>query len=208
MPELSTPLHLDKLRKARERGLIDRHGLYGLQWGDPDERPDLRGVRDRFVWPFVHPDRVAVEIGPGGGRWTRYLLPCRMVYVVDYHQELLDLLAQSFRAPNLAFVKNGGTDFPGIPAGGVDFVFSYGTFVHFELDLIARYLDEIAGIVRPGGDVVIQYADKTKPVGEATPSFGDCDPERMAALCRDRGYTILEQDDALLNNSGIVRLTR
>lgn len=208
MPELSTPLHLDKLRKARERGLIDRHGLYGLQWGDPDERPDLRAVRDRFVWPHIHPDRVAAEIGPGGGRWTRYLLACRTVYVVDFHQELLDELAQTFRAPNLVLVRNTGTDFPGVAPAGVDFVFSYGTFVHFELDLIAGYLDEIANILKPGGTVVIQYADKTKPVGRDTPSFGDCDPARMRALCLAHGYTILEQDDALLNNSGIVHLTR
>lgn len=208
MPDLTTELHLDKLRKARERGLIDRHGLYGLQWGDPDAREDLRTVRDRFVWPLVHPDKVALEIGPGGGRWTRYLIACRTVYAVDYFEELLDELAQNYRTPNLVLVKNNGVDFPGVPAASVDLVFSYGTFVHFELDLIGAYLDNIAGILKPGGDIVLQYADKTKPVGRATPSFGDCDPRRVRALVQEKRFRVVEQDDEILDNSGIIRLTR
>jgi len=200
-------LHLDKLRKARERGLIDSHGFYGLQWGNPDERPDLVSVRDRFVWPFVHPDKVAVEIGPGGGRWTRYLLPCRILYVVDHYQELLDELRRNFRAPNMHFVRNSGTDFPGIERGSVDLVFSYGTFVHFDVAMIAAYLREIRKILKPGGDCVIQYADKSKPVGAATPSFPDCDPEQMASLVTECGFTIRDHDRTTLNNSGIIRFT-
>ncbi len=202
-----TDLHLDKLRKARERGLIDRFGLYGLQWGDPDERSDLVAVRDRFVWPLVHPDKVTVEIGPGGGRWTRYLVPCRTLYLVDRYPELLAELSRNFHAPNMVFVQNSGTDLPGIADKTVDLVFSYGTFVHFELPIIAAYLEEINRILKPGGDVVLQYADKTKPVGAETPSFPDCDPERIAALVRDTGFRIVEQEDTLLNNSGIIRFS-
>lgn len=114
MPELDTPMHLTMLNDARRRGDIERDGLYGLTWGDPQTNPALRAVRDRFVLPYVHPDRTAIEIGPGGGRWTRYLLGFGRLYAVDYHQALLDELARSFRAPCLRLLKNGGTDFPGI----------------------------------------------------------------------------------------------
>lgn len=205
---IENDLHLDKLRKARERGLIDAHGIYGMQWGHPDERPDLVAIRDRFVWPLVHPDKVAVEIGPGGGRWTRYFLPCRILYVVDHYQELLDELAKNFRAPNMMFVRNSGTDFPGIAPQSVDLVFSYGTFVHFELDMTRSYLEEIRTILRPGGDAVIQYADKTKPVGAATPSFPDCDPQRIEAVIRSCGFDIRDHDKETLNNSGVIRFTQ
>lgn len=204
---IENDLHLDKLRKARERGLIESHGVYGMQWGNPDERPDLVAVRDRFVWPFVHPDKIAVEIGPGGGRWTRYLLPCRILYVVDHYQELIDELRRCFHAPNMQFVRNSGTDFPGIEKSSVDLVFSYGTFVHFSLAMIEDYLTEIATILKPGGDCIIQYADKTKPVGAATPSFPDCDPQRIETLVMECGFTIRDHDHTTLNNSGIIRFT-
>ncbi len=203
-----TDLHLDKLRKARERGIIDRFGLYGLHWGDPDERADLVAVRDRFVWPLIHPDKIAVEIGPGGGRWTRYFLPCRRLYVVDRYPELLAELSRNFHAPNMVLIENSGTDFPGIADRTVDLVFSYGTFVHFELPMIADYLREVRRILKPGGDVVLQYADKTKPVGAETPSFPDCDPQRIAKIIRDAEFRIVQQDDELLNNSGLVHFTR
>ena len=49
MPELDTPMHLTMLNDARRRGDIERDGLYGLTWGDPQTNPALRAVRDRFV---------------------------------------------------------------------------------------------------------------------------------------------------------------
>ena len=36
MPDLKTTLHLDMLQRARDRGWLVRDGLYGLQWGDPE----------------------------------------------------------------------------------------------------------------------------------------------------------------------------
>ena len=143
MPELDTPMHLTMLNDARRRGDIERDGLYGLTWGDPQTNPALRAVRDRFVLPYVHPDRTAIEIGPGGGRWTRYLLGFGRLYAVDYHQALLDELARSFRAPCLRLVKNSGTDFPGIDDGTVDYAFSFGCFVHLDLPVIEGYLREL-----------------------------------------------------------------
>jgi SAM-dependent methyltransferase len=119
------------LKKALDQGQPGRDGLYGLQWGDPDHYPPLVPIRDHWVLPHVRPDRTALEIGPGGGRWTRYLLPFKQLYVVDYHAELLAELRKNFVHPNIIEILNNGTDFPGVPPRSVDFVFSFGCFVHF-----------------------------------------------------------------------------
>lgn len=66
--------------------------------------PSLRFVRDRYLLPYVHPDGRAIEIGPGGGRWTRGLLGFGELLVYDLHQELLDELARQYRAPHLRLV--------------------------------------------------------------------------------------------------------
>jgi cyclopropane fatty-acyl-phospholipid synthase-like methyltransferase len=108
----------------------------------------------------VTPKTTVLEIGPGGGRWTRYLLAARMVYAVDYHQELLDELAVNFRADNLVSIKNNGTDLLGVPPESIDFVFSFGVFVHLDLDLIDAYLRSFKSVLKCGGSVVLQYADK------------------------------------------------
>lgn len=205
MPGLETTLHLDMLRKAREVGQPERDGLYGLHWGDPEVSTELAAVRDRFIAPFVGPDVVACEIGPGGGRWTRYLLGCRTVYAVDYHQELLDELAKTFAAPNIVPVLNAGSDFPGIPDGSVDFLFTFGVFVHLDRSLIAAYLLNMGRILGPAGTAVVQYSDKTKVAARRNFSFSHNNPALMRALVLDAGFEITEEDTTSLKHSSIVQ---
>jgi hypothetical protein len=112
MPTLDSTMHVEMLHAARTAGQIGRDGIYGLNWGDPQVLPPLRQVRDRFLLPYVNPDHSAIEIGPGGGRWTRYLLGFGRLYGVDYHQELLDELAGSFKAPHLLPILNNGAGSP------------------------------------------------------------------------------------------------
>jgi SAM-dependent methyltransferase len=208
VPDLSTSLHVDMLNDAKMNGQPERDGLYGLHWGDPQQLPWLRFVRDEFLLPFVHPDRVGVEIGPGGGRWTRYLLTLARLYVVDFHQELLDELARNFRAPGLFLVKNTGTDFPLIELESVDLVFSFGVFVHLDTPIIESYLDNIKTIIRPGADVIIQYSDKTKEWARKNLTFSDNDPTRMCAMIKARGYRIVREDRDNLPHSSIVHFTK
>jgi hypothetical protein len=207
MPDLSTNFHLDALDRAKLAGQPERDGLYGLQWGDPQREPWLRFVRDEFLLPFVHPDRVGVEIGPGGGRWTRYLLTLSRLYAVDLHQELLDELARNFRTPGLFLVKNTGTDFPLIELRSVDLVFSFDVFVHLDIPIIKSYLDNIKTIIRPGADVIIQYSDKTKKAARENLTFSDNDPTRMCAVIAAGGYRIVREDRDKLPHSSIVHFT-
>ena len=216
MPSLTTTLHLDMLRN-RQRGFIGRlrrardafraDYIYGLEWGDPEVDEPLVYVKRHFVTPYVTPQAVVLEIGPGGGRWTRYLLAARMVYAIDYHQELLDELAVHFRPDNLIPIKNSGTDLPGVPADSIDFVFSFGVFVHLDLDLIDGYLHSFKPVLKCGGNVVLQYADKTKPLAQHNKGFAQNTPEQMRKLILSHGYRIEEEDTATMWHSSIVRFT-
>jgi cyclopropane fatty-acyl-phospholipid synthase-like methyltransferase len=146
-----------------------------------------------------------VEIGPGGGRWTRYMLGAKRIYAVDYHQELLDELKSNFNASNITSVKNNGDDFPDIPDGSIDFLFSFGAFVHLDVEIIDSYLRNIKRLLKPTSNVVIQYSDKTKPLGKRNDSFSENDPDKMRELIRPHGYSIYEEDIKTLWHSSIVR---
>jgi SAM-dependent methyltransferase len=223
MPDLSTRLHTEMLStsgKRRSTRSLPRRlyravrrelaggGLYGMEWGDPDTVEPLRFVRDRWMLPYVRGDQVAVEIGPGGGRWTRYLLGFKRLYAVDYHSELLAELKKSVKNPNVIFVQNSGTDFPDVPSGEVDFVFSFGCFVHLDMPLIEGYLANIKGILKPGGNVVIHYSDMNKIMArELVPSFAENTPEQMQSMVVAAGFTILEEDLTTLWHSSLIRFT-
>lgn len=179
--------------------------IYGLEWGDPDNVEPLRFIRDTYLLPYVQPEHTALEIGPGGGRWTRYLLPSRKLYVVDFHQELLDELRKNFRRSNMVFIRNNGSDFPGVEPASVDFVFSFGTFVHLDLPIIEAYLHNMRAILKPESNVVIHYSDQTKIMARANSGFSDNTPDRMRSMVEAAGYRILEEDLTTMWHSSIVR---
>ena len=217
MPKLDTTLHLDMLRAGKRRRrlgtritkavgvLLGRHDVYGLEWTDPDVNPPLRYIRERFVTPYVSPDATVLEIGPGGGRWTRYLLAAKRVYAVDFHQELLDELRANFHAPNVTYIKNNGTDFPGVPDRSIDYLLSFGTFVHLDIDIIRQYLQNMRRILKPGAGAFLHYSDKTKPLAQSNAGFSENQPDTMRALVSSEGYSILEEDTKTLWHSSVIR---
>ena len=215
MPDLSTSLHLNMLKHhslpRRLRRAVWREftapDIYGFEWGDPDKVDPLKHVRDRWVLPYVQPTHVCVEIGPGGGRWTRYLLGFSELYAIDYHEELLRELKKTLNKPNMIFVKNNGTDFPSVPDKAVDFLFSYGVFVHLDAPIIREYLHNMRRVLRPTANAVIHYSDKTKIMGRETKSFSDNDPCRMREMVTESGFSIIEEDLTSLWHSALIRFT-
>jgi SAM-dependent methyltransferase len=217
MPNLQTPMHLEmhrtltgkrkfSKRLAAAIKMVAGSGyVYGMEWGDPDGNPPLVYIRDQFVIPYAKPDSVGLEIGAGGGRWTKYLITMKKLYAVDFHQELLDELTKNFASPKIVCVRNNGNDFPGIPDQSIDFLFSFGCFVHLDADIIEAYLRNMKRLLKPTSEVVIQYSDKTKPLGRDNPGFSENDPERMRKLVSSFGYTIREEDTKTLWHSAVIR---
>jgi SAM-dependent methyltransferase len=218
MPDLDATLHVKMARPKKKRRLLPRiigaikrelasPNIYGLQWGDPDVVRPLRFIRDRYVLPYVSPEHTAVEIGPGGGRWTRYLLDFKKLYVVDYHAELLAELKKNFREPRMEFIKNNGTDFPGIAEHSIDYLFSFGVFVHLDAPIIETYLANMKMILKPGANAVIQYSDKNKIMAQLNESFSQNTPEKMRTMVLNAGDTILEEDLTTMWHSSVIRFT-
>jgi SAM-dependent methyltransferase len=204
MPDLNTKLHLAMLQTYTETGSSE---IYGLDWGDPEHVAPLKFMRNRFVLPYLDSNQHAVEIGPGGGRWTRYLLAFKKLYAVDYHAELLEELKKNFDTPNIEFIKNEGTNFPRIKEASIDYLFSFGTFVHLDRPLIEAYLANMKPILKPGANVVIHYSDKNKIMARLDQNFSENTPEMMRSMVLGAGYTILEEDLTTMWHSSVVRFS-
>jgi SAM-dependent methyltransferase len=211
----------DCFHQLRKGGLR----YYGEQWGDPAASPLRRWlgvltgksrfrklpvvVRD-YLAPYVGPDRVCLEIGPGGGRWTQFLLGARELILVELNPEFFEYLRGRFpeALPRMRFYPTSGYELAGIGDGSVDFAFSFGTFVHLEPEGIDAYLAELRRVLRPGGVAVIQYADKTKPRGRENADFSDMTPARMEALAAARSLRLRAHDTTLLLHSSIAVLEK
>jgi hypothetical protein len=210
------------LRRFR-RGEDDGH--YGDHWGDPNlsglryywrrlrhgrQTPgNLSKVVKHYLRPHVRPDAVVLEIGPGGGRWTQFLIGAAEVILVELNAQFFGYLRKRFRKHRrkLRFYQTSGYELGDIDDESVDFVFSFGTFVHIEAEGIDSYLGEIGRVLRSGGTSTIQYADRTKPFIRTVPDFGgfsDMDALRMEGLIAGHGLEIVEHDRKLLDHSNVV----
>lgn len=203
----------------------DEDGHYGDHWGDPtvsslqyrwrrlrkrDNSPgDLSKVVKRYLRPHVTPDSVVLEIGPGGGRWTQFLIGARDIVLVELNDQFFRYLRKRFRKQRrkLRFYHTSGYELSGVESESIDFVFSFGTFVHIDPEGIDDYLGEIARVLHSGGAGTIQYADRDKPFLHTVPDFAgfsDMNAPSMEGLLAGHGFEIIEHDRALLDHSNVV----
>lgn len=215
------------LERYRSRGVV-RH--YGDQWGDPEldgigyvlrklrhgrRIPgNLARVRRRFLEPYVTSDSAVLEIGGGGGRWTHYLLRAREVTVVDLNADFFAYIRERFpdAGEKLRFYETSGYELAGVADDSIDFVFTFGTFVHIDPEGIDAYLGEIGRVLRPGAPATVHYADRTKKFFEGQPAdhagFSDMSAEKLEAMATRHGLEVVEHDRKSLNHSNVALLRR
>lgn len=141
----------------------------GDEWND-DGTDDRK--RDSYYFQiyadrFLHPDMTALEVGPGGGKWTVQLAPrVKKLLVLDVSQEMLTRTKSRLDGlgiRNAEYVLCDGSTFGSIADESVDFFFSYDVFVHIALEDTFRYTQEIARVLKPHSLGVCHYAINSVP---------------------------------------------
>lgn len=119
-------------------------------------------VHEAFLRPYLRPSAVALEVAPGHGRWTEFLVRhAAHVHLVDLNPSCIEYCRRRFAAHrHLSYAVTDGQSLPGVAAGAVDFAWSFDSFVHMEADVIGAYLREFARVLRPGGHAVIHHAGR------------------------------------------------
>jgi SAM-dependent methyltransferase len=131
----------------------------GEEWTASEEWK--RALIDEVLCPTIPPGGTVLEIGPGAGRWSVVLARrADRLLLVDVAPRVLHLVRGTLGdAPHTAYICSSGSDLPGVADGGVDAIWSFDVFVHVAPLDQARYLDEIARVLAPGGVAAIHHAD-------------------------------------------------
>jgi SAM-dependent methyltransferase len=114
--------------------------------------------------PRIHsfvPAQTILEIAPGYGRWTQFLLGmCLKLHVVDLNANCIARCQQRFaNVKHITYHQNDGKDLSMIPDGSIDFVFSFDSLVHAEADVMQAYLLQLASKLRPDGVGFIHHSN-------------------------------------------------
>jgi len=127
------------------------------------------------LYPRLHrmlPARRILEIAPGRGRWTQYLIPmCSAFIGVDIAESCVIECSRRFaKAAHAGFIANDGVSLAAVPDASFDFVFSFDSLVHAELDVMQRYIPQIVQKLAPGGKAFLHHSNFAACDGGGQPS--------------------------------------
>lgn len=134
----------------------------GEEWSDMwgGSRAQWYGSLYPRVCKFLPCNRV-LEIAPGYGRWTAFLLPlCKQYHGFDLSQQCVDGCIERFATVKYAtFTKNNGRVLKPCDDQSVDFVFSFDSLVHAAASVIQSYVVEILRVLSDDGVAFIHHSN-------------------------------------------------
>ena len=166
-----------------------RYQHLGDEWCD-DGTADRQWESRLFAFavePFLSPTSCALEIGPGGGKWTVRLAPrVGQLTVFDVADSMLERTrarVTSHGLTNVSFVHGPCGALTGIADDSVDLVFSYDVFVHIALEDTVAYIGEITRVLRDGGVAIVHHA-----VNDTSPAWDRIESHNV--WYRNRAHTL------------------
>jgi SAM-dependent methyltransferase len=158
----------------------------------------LKNLTD-WRWP-------GMIIGPGTETFIEDLVPLDPLYVVDQHQDLMAPAVQKFTVEYQRrlrqYVVNDHVPQPilnDLPNGQFGLIFAYNYFNYRPMEVIGRYLQEIAAKLRPGGTFIMTYnnCDRAHGIGLSERSWMCYTPKRLiVAAAESHGLELANGYDA------------
>jgi SAM-dependent methyltransferase len=131
---------------------------WSAAWGGPSMHWQMS------LYPRLRPllpARRIVEIAPGQGRWTSFLLGYCDEYIgVDLSDTCIRICQERFKSDSSAkFFVNDGRSLPMVDAGAADLVFSFDSLVHVEADVMRAYVDELTVKLSDDGVAFLHHSN-------------------------------------------------
>jgi SAM-dependent methyltransferase len=129
-------------------------------WGSSSSEAQWFGS----IFPRLHrflPARRILEIAPGFGRWTKFLIPaCDEFVGVDLSAKCVDACRKIFAtAGHAQFISNDGFSLDAVPDGKFDLVFSFDSLVHGEHDVLASYIPQVLRKLSSNGVAFLHHSN-------------------------------------------------
>ncbi|MGH9348981.1 MAG: class I SAM-dependent methyltransferase, partial [Vicinamibacterales bacterium] len=135
----------------------------GHEWSPGGSRAGTDLLWWRSIRPRVHglvPAATILEIAPGFGRWTSYLLgECDRLIGVDVTERCVEVCRERFAGSPAEFRTNDGESLPMVASASIDLTFSFDSLVHVEAPQIRAYLRELARTLKPGASGFFHHSN-------------------------------------------------
>jgi len=143
-----------------------------------------------FIHRWIPSGSRILEIGPGAGRWTEYLIPrASEMHLVDLSQACLDECKKRFGdVPLVQFHLNNGSDLSCVADSSIDRIWSFDCFVHIDSPDVKCYVQDFARVLRSEGIGIIHHGSSGTMKGWRSRLTSN----QMKQYVADSGMRILE----------------
>ncbi len=136
----------------------ERGDEWSVDWGGVDMQWFF------VILPRIHsfvPTGTILEIAPGFGRWTQFLVHlCKNLILVDLSEKCIEACKERFKSySNITYYVNDGVSLEMIPDQSIDFVFSFDSLVHVEDTVIEAYLNQLSKKIKQDGAGFIHHSN-------------------------------------------------
>ena len=101
-----------------------------------------------------------LEIGPGYGRWTKYLRAhCRQLVLVDISERCIHACRGRFGEENMIYRVGTGDSLDFLEDHSIDFAFSWETLTYVEEEGIKNYLGDLSLKLREEGKAFLHHSN-------------------------------------------------
>jgi hypothetical protein len=185
-----------------------------------------RNVFFRAIVPYIKPDSVILELGPGKGSWTRAMLeyiPNGALHAVDF-QDVRPWLKPERYSGRLICHRVNDNSFSGLPDNQFDFFWSFGVLCHNNIDNIRLILRNALPKMKSGGMAAHMYGDWEKLTAYGWKRGGvpidfqnRLDDEiwwprnskkMMSSAATEAGWKVIESDLNLVKRDSIILLKK
>jgi ubiquinone/menaquinone biosynthesis C-methylase UbiE len=203
-PDASAPPELERARRQVEQ-CRDAHAHSGYyQVAEPDMETQWRDLILPLIggMDFSH----VVELAPGHGRNTLRLMErARTIDLIDVNQTCIDAcrtrLGDGTTRCRLRYHVGDGLSLAPIADASATLVYSWDSVVHFDREVVRRYVLEFARVLVPGGSGFIHHSNYAALCAEGEGEVWDENPnwrsnvsrELFARYCDDAGLEVIRQ---------------
>ena len=188
------------------KAVWDRDYLWPIDGDEWTQQADFCGVpygrwkesmARTFLIPYLKENSVVVEIGPGHGRWTRFIherVTKGVIHLVDLSRSCIEFCRGRFDGAGVRFhVNDGKTLPPAIAPGSADFIFSFDTFVHIDETEVKSYAREFFRVLKTHGMGVIHHAGTPTPDQRMAGARSDVGQRAFWQILTDAGFFVIRQ---------------
>jgi SAM-dependent methyltransferase len=156
---------------------------------------------------YTGPRYPVLEIGPGDGFWTKFLVAGDPLYIVDIHQEFLDSTVNHFPEDYrrricpylLGHHGVGEQQLDVLPVGQFGFVLAMNVLDYYPLDFTTEYLRQVYNVLKPGGVMLFTYnnCEDFHCATYVDRGFKAWQPEiALIQICKDLGFEVVKSESA------------